>query len=186
MMRVLAVSGSSKSLESMISLIKEAGIEAFPCPSGAQARQRVLDEEWDEVIINYPLSDESGFQLALMIQEETSAECIVLAKGDDSSMIAELNRNGIITVEKPIVRPVFYQAIHLAYSIKKRIERNAEKTRRLERKVEDLKIESKAKCILSLKQGFSEDEGHQFLERMAMNRRITLRQAAEYIIREEG
>lgn len=185
-MRVLAVSGSSKSLESMITLIKEAGIDAFPSPSGAQARQRVLDEEWDEVIINYPLSDESGFELALMIQEETSAECIVLVKSDDPGTIAEFNRNGIITVEKPIVRPIFHQSIHLAYSIKKRMERSAEKTRRLERKVEDLKAESKAKCILSLKHGFSEDEGHKFLERMAMDRRITLRQAAEYIIREEG
>ena len=57
---------------------------------------------------------------------------------------------------------------------------------RLERRIEDMKIESKAKCLLSLRRGMSEDQGHREIEKMAMDNRITLRQAAAMILREES
>ena len=82
-MRVLAVSGSERSLDGLLALIKEGGIDAYACSSGAEARRRVLDEEWDEVVINYPLQDESGAELARMIGEETGAVCIMLSRSEN-------------------------------------------------------------------------------------------------------
>ena len=110
-MRILAVSGGERSLASIESLIKEAGGIPSPALSGSQARQRVLDEEWDEVIINYPLSDESGLELARMIQDETSIQVVMLIRSEDMIMIGdELQKAGVITVEKPIIRPVFIRS----------------------------------------------------------------------------
>ena len=48
-----------------------------------------------------------------------------------------------------------------------------------------MRIESKAKCILARAKGLSEEEGHRYIEKMAMDRRITLRDAACSVIMEE-
>ena len=186
-MRVLAVSGSERSLDGLLALIKEGGIDADSCSSGAEARRRVLDEEWDEVVINYPLSDESGLELARMIQNETSIQVVMLIRSEDMVMIGdELQKAGVITVEKPIIRPVFIQALHLALSIRQRLMLADARIKRLERRIEDMRLESKAKCLLSLRRGMSEEQGHREIEKMAMDMRITLRQAAAMILREES
>ena len=186
-MRVLAVSGGERSLDSIRALLREAGFDSCPASSGAQARQKVLDEEWDVVVINYPLPDESGMALMRMIQQETSAEAVMLVRNEDAMLISgEAGSCGAITVEKPIVRPVFFQAVHLAASIKERLAVPEEKIRRLERQLEDARIESKAKCILSLRYSLSEEEGHRLITKKAMDERITLRQAAMAILREEA
>ena len=180
-MRVLAVSGGERSLASIESLIKEAGGVPYPALSGAQARQR------DEVVINYPLSDESGIELARMIQNETSIQVVMLIRSEDMVMIGdELQKAGVITVEKPIIRPVFIQALHLALSIRQRLMLADARIKRLERRIEDMRLESKAKCLLSLRRGMSEEQGHREIEKMAMDMRITLRQAAAMILREES
>ena len=180
-MRVLAVSSSGKSLSGLISLIKEAGFEAYPCLSGSDARRKILDEEWDEVVINYPLSDESGAELANMIEEESGAVCIILARSENISMIG----SNAITVEKPIIKPLFFQALRLGLSIRERLAVSEKRIRKLESRIEEMRIESKAKCMLSLKKGMSEEEGHRYIEKMAMDNRITLREAAYSIVLEE-
>ncbi len=181
-MRVLAVSGSERSLDGLLALIKEGGIDAYACSSGAEARRRVLDEEWDEVVINYPLQDESGTELARMIGEETGAVCIMLSRSENAAALAS---SGAIIVEKPIVKVVFFQALRLGLSIRHRLEISEKRIRKLEGRIEEMRIESKAKCILARAKGLSEEEGHRYIEKMAMDRRITLRDAACSVIMEE-
>ena len=66
----------------------------------------------------------------------------------------------------------------------KRIKRsNIRKIQELERRIEELRIVSKAKCALALKEGLEEEEAHKRIERTAMDRRISLRDAALFILR---
>lgn len=181
-MRVLAVSGSERSIGGLLTLIKEAGFDASSCLSGSDARRRILDEEWDEIIINYPLLDESGADLARMIEEESGAVCILLARSENVPLLGGL---GAIIVEKPIIKPVFFQAMRLGASIRERLRISEKRMMKLESRIEEMRLESKAKCILSLKKGMSEEEGHRYIEKMAMDNRITLREAAYMIVLEE-
>ena len=180
-MRVLAV-GGERSLPSLVALIHEAGCEAVPVASGAEARRRILDEEWDEVVINYPLPDEQGLDLARMVQEESNAICIMLMRSENLPLAGNL---GAITVEKPLIKPVFFQALHLGMSIRARLSLSEKRIMKLERRIEEMKLESKAKCALSLRLGLTEEEGHRYMETMAMDKRITLRDAAYSILMEE-
>lgn len=60
-MKILAVAGGEKSANALEALIDEKGEHSVTPSIGAStARRMVLDEEWDTVIINYPLSDEPG------------------------------------------------------------------------------------------------------------------------------
>ena len=184
MATILAVSSGERSLESIQALLKEAGFSSTPAHSAAQARRRVLDEEFDAVVVNYPLSDESGIELGRMIMRETSATVIYLIKNDlRLDLGGTLEKEGMLTVEKPILKPVLFQTVHLAVSIKQRLRISEEKIRKLEKRLEELKTVDKAKCALALKRGMTEDEAHKYVEKTAMDLRITLRDAAMHILR---
>ena len=56
------------------------------------------------------------------------------------------------------------------------------KQRTVEDKMAEIRLVNKAKWALIEKKGMSEDEAHKFIEHLAMNQRITRREAAEIIL----
>ena len=186
-MRILTVSAAERSAANIVSLINEAGMSSAVSLSASSARRRILDEEWDTVVINYPLSDESGLELAHMAVSETGTSVVMLMRPETVEELSErLFSDGIIPVEKPVLKAVFRSSLMLAGYLKRIREENLEKTAALERKLSDAKIIGKAKCELALSEGLTEEEAHKRIERTAMDRRISLRDAALQIIRMAG
>ncbi len=186
-MRVLAVAANEKSAESISGLVREAGMECVPVTSAAKARQSVLDQEWFAVVINYPLIDESGMELARMVISETSASVIMIMSAETLSYYgSQLGREGILTVTKPVIKPVFFQTLRLAAALRERLGKMEQELRKMERRIEEMRIVGKAKCLLAANRGMSEEEAHKAVERTAMDMRITLRDAAMSIIRKES
>ena len=184
-MKVLAVSSSERSREVLGGLIADEGASVSLASSSAAARRRILDEEWDAVIISYPLSDEPGMELAHMAAEESDAAVIMLMRAEAAAAYSErLSGDGILTVVKPVLRASLSSALSLAACLRAMKAENLRKIRSLESRIEDLKIISKAKCALALKKGMDEEESHRMIERLAMDRRITLRSAAMLVLRE--
>ena len=113
-MKVLAVSSTEKSLAMLRSLISDAGALPSLASSAAAAKRRILDEDWDSIIINYPLMDEPGIELAHMAATETDAAVIMLMRSDASSLYAKrLSEDGMMVVEKPIMREALCSALSL-------------------------------------------------------------------------
>lgn len=184
-MRILAISSGEKSCNAICTLVRNTGeLDVTPCISGSSARRVVLDEIWDLVIVNYPLGDESGLELGEMILNETDAAVILLVKEDLMSSVGyEAETNGMIVVSKPILAPIFNQAIRLADSSRLRLEKLKNEIKRLEMKIEELKFIDKAKCILIKEMSMDEDASHRYILKSAMDKRISARDAAIAIIR---
>lgn len=183
-MKILAVSATEKSRDSLKFLLEEGGAAVSLSPSASNARRRILDEEWDVIIINYPLQDESGIELAHMAATETEATVIMLLRHEIAEELSEKTAmDGILTVEKPIIRQSLYSALSLSTYLRNIKKENLRKIRELEKRIDELKIVSKAKCALALKEGLDEDEAHKLIEHTAMDRRISLRDAALFILR---
>ncbi len=183
-MRILAVSSTEKSREMLKTLLEEGGVSVSLSPSAAAARRKILDEEWDVIVINYPLQDESGLELAHMAAEETEAAVIVLMRQEAVHQLSgRLAEDGILPVEKPVLRQALISALSLSGYVREIRAAGERKVRDLERRIEELRTVSKAKCALALKKGMEEEEAHKFIERTAMDRRISLRDAALFILR---
>ncbi len=183
-MRILAVAASERSAEALTSLLKEKG-EYFitPCIGAAAARRLALDEEWDTIIINYPLSDEPGIDLAHMITSSTDSAVIMIMKEELIPIFSnDLAKSGILIVSKPVLKPILFQTIRLAETIKERLRAKDLEIKRLEGKLDDARIISKAKCCL-IEKGMKEHEAHKAIERTAMDRRITLRESAVLLLK---
>ena len=99
-------------------------------------------------------------------RDEYTAEDFAKARG----LMEEF---GIAVLPKPISRASFSSALHLLRASHSRLLQMQEQARKLRKQLEELRLVSRAKCILIETGGLTEPEAHAFLEKQAMNRRMT-------------
>lgn len=67
------------------------GVQSQLCRAmaGSEARRALVDGEFDLVLVNTPLPDEFGHELAQLAAGETTAGVILLAKAEIADSVAE-------------------------------------------------------------------------------------------------
>lgn len=185
MENVLIVSSNANASESMTGFLKESfGCNVRTAETGGYARSIVSgNPSWEIVIINTPLSDENGMELAEYITDVTAASCMMLVKAENAGAVSDrADKSDIIVISKPFSRNILYQIIKAVDSAMKRSWSLYEETVRLERKIDEIKLIDKAKFMLMQYKGMTEDEAHSYLEQYAMKNRRKKTIAANEII----
>lgn len=90
---------------------------------------------------------------------------------------------GVITVSKPISKQMFWSALKLAKVAQRRITMANKQNELLKEKLEDLKLVSRAKILLVSYEGMSEEQAHKYIEKYAMNERMSRVEVAQMVIR---
>ena len=93
---------------------------------------------------------------------------------------------GVLTLGKPFSRGMFSQAVGLLLASQAKAQCYRAENEKLRQKLEELRIVSRAKCLLVEYLHLNEEEAHKHLERQAMEERKTRRAVAEEILREYG
>lgn len=170
---ILFVSSAARAQEGIEGIVKRLGYNRVSfVKDGTSARRILLDSEYGMVIINTPLSDEFGDQLASHICQSGYCQVIVLTKAElYDEMEHRLSPLGAMTLARPLSKPVFEQAVRLARATGFKIERLRLENDRLRSKLEELKVVSRAKCILMRKSDIDEDQAHRLIEKQAMDTR---------------
>jgi response regulator NasT len=182
---VLIVSCSDKATEFITELLDAAGyLQIAVSESCAQARRLLLARDFDLLIINAPLKDESGESLARQVASKGSSQ-VMLAVGSEhfDAVSAICEDDGVLTISKPVNRAVFWSALKLAKSAQSRLKRAHAENAKLKQKIEDIRIADRAKCLLISYMGMSEQEAHRYIEKQAMDMRCTKREVAEGILK---
>jgi len=91
--------------------------------------------------------------------------------------------DGVLVVAKPVNRTVFWSALKLAQASGARIARMKDENSKLKQKIEDIRIVDRAKCILISYLNMSEQESHRYIEKQAMDMRLSKRTIAEGILK---
>lgn len=155
--------------------------------SGSEARRLLPEREYELVVIAAPLPDEFGRELAIHTADTTgSGVLLVVSSVQAPELTPELGEYGVAVVPSPMSRQTVTQAVQLLRAGRQRMLRLREENLRLTRRLEDLRLVDRAKCALIQYGGFTEEEAHHAIERRAMDRRLTRRQAAEDILQEYG
>jgi len=112
-----------------------------------------------------------------------SGEVVILVKEEKfSETLIRQAEYGIITVSKPIQPTAFWQALKLAEAIYRRVELLRADNKKLQQKLDDIKLIDRAKLLLISRLNMTEPEAHRYIERQAMDRRQTKREIAAGII----
>ncbi len=153
-------------------------------PTSGEARRMLLERSFDYCIINAPLRDESGEGLSRYIASKGTCQVILVVKAEVYDELSALVEDlGVITISKPINRGLFWSALKLAKAVHKNMRLMQSENSRLVQKIEDIRIIDRAKCILISNMGMSEQEAHKYIEKNAMDMRMTKRAVAEGILR---
>lgn len=134
-------------------------------------------------LINTPLSDEFGDELAREISLNSICQVILVVKKDlYESALLRSQKNGVFLLQKPIVRSVFESAVSFSIASLRRMERISEENAKLSQKIDDIKIVDRAKCVLIEVLRMREQDAHRYIEKQAMDMRQNKRIIAERII----
>jgi len=181
----LIVSGTVKSISLFTEMLGAASFAQITAvQSGAEARQLFLERDFDLVVINAPLRDESGESLSRHVASRNIGQVILVVRSeyyDEVSAVCE--DDGVLTVARPVNRTVFWSALKLAKSAQSRLKRMRTENSRLKQKIEDIRIIDRAKWILVSYLSMSEQEAHRYIEKHAMDTRATKRAVAEGILK---
>ena len=179
-MPALVVAGSKA--EALTALTEKAGLSVTLSDSAADAARLVSEKDFDSVIISAPLAEGSAAQLAEYVSHTSSAAVLLLApEGAVSGKRArELQETGVFVLETPLKKEVFLAVLRAATAGAGRFRR--EKAA-LGFKLEEARAVSRAKALLMSQLNMSEAEAHRFIEREAMNGRVTKAEIAARILR---
>ncbi|NLG53222.1 MAG: response regulator [Clostridiales bacterium] len=182
---VLFVSGSAKSLDAFKELLLKAAFsDIVTVPTAGEAKRIFIEKDFDLCVINAPLKDEFGTELAITISEKLICQVILLVKADLYEEISgKAEDYGVITISKPISRDLLWNAIKLAGASIKRMNLIKDENRKLLQKIEDIKIVDRAKCLLISYLSLTEPEAHRYIEKQAMDMRTSRRAVAEEILK---
>ncbi len=182
--RVLIVSSSDKVFEFLTDLLPPK--EFYPVmrvQSAGEAKRTLLSTDFDLLIINTPLPDDFGMELALDMSHSTMG-ILLLVKNDLLNQVAlKTEECGIFTVAKPNTKQAVYGAIRLLIAMNCRLRDMEKKTLSMQEKMADIRTINRAKWLLIENLSMSEKEAHYYIEKQAMDLRISKREVAETIIR---
>ena len=159
--RALIVSAGANSNEYIAARLSEMGYSRpVIIPSGAEARRRMSESDFELIVVNAPLPDEFGHELCITAVEQTDAGVVFLVKAAQAEqLLAPLNEQGVLLLSKPFTTPLFLQAMHMAAASNHRLQR-----------LEHAHM--------------TEAEAHRYLEKQAMDTRRDRAEVAQEVLEE--
>ncbi|HHW22977.1 MAG TPA: response regulator [Clostridiaceae bacterium] len=181
----LIISCSGKSADCLAGILKEASVTNIATVSSAgEARRQLMEKDFDLCVINTPLPDEFGENIARQITARKLSVVIMIVKSELYEEVSgKVEKDGIITISKPISKPLLWNALKLTSVMHRRINAIKNENRKLIQKIEDIRIIDRAKCILISHLSLTEPEAHRYIEKQAMDMRMTRRKVAEEILK---
>ncbi|MDP4120479.1 MAG: response regulator [Bacillota bacterium] len=181
----LIVSGTEKGAEYFYEILKQNNYnQIFSVGTSEEAQKYFSEHDFDLCIINAPLADEFGDRLAKNIISYSSVQVILVVKEDLFDVVsAKMDSVGVFTVTKPVSRQVLMNTLRLAGTVSNKLKMLNDQNKKLQQKIEDIRLVDRAKCILIEYLKMSEVEAHKYIEKQAMNLRETKRSIAESILK---
>lgn len=185
MEKILIVSPHQESSDALFDIIKPIGFSSYEYTSSCNDARRKLDQaDFDLIIINTPLSDEFGTELALDIAEKTLSAILILVKSDIKEQVEDkVSVTGAFVVGKPINKQVLLQSIPFVLNSKQIIATLREQNRALKQKMDDIKVIERAKYSLIKYLSLDEKQAHRYIQKQAMDLRVSPRVIADNILK---
>ena len=179
------VSGTQKGADFIAELADGAVIcTREHASNGAEARRKLMENDYHIVIVNTPLGDEFGHELAMTAAEKTGTGVVLLVKNElYEELSCRMEDYGVLTVAKPVSKQLFHQSLKLVTASVGICARLAEENRKLRQKLTEQTAVARAKCLLIEFAHMTEEQAHKYIEKQAMDSRLSKAEIAAEIVR---
>ena len=168
---VILVTCSQKTSQSFTAFLP---VERFSpvkaATSAGEAKRTMLDAPSDIVIIDTPLKDDFGIQLALDLSQNEMTGIVLLVKAEQYEHVYyNTVERGVLTISKPMNKSYMLQCLEFLEATKYKLALMKRKSETLEKKMEDISLVNRAKLLLIEKYKMSEADAHRYIEKSAMD-----------------
>lgn len=151
--------------------------------SAAQAEIMCRDNEFDLVIMNLPLAERSGDAFAVRLLEETESGVILCVSAElEERYELSMGSRGAFILPKPLNKLLFRKAVGFMQASLVRMKDVRTQNRRLQQKLDETRIINRAKYVLMEYLSMTESQAHRYLEKQAMDLRLTRLEVARNLL----
>ncbi len=174
----LIISPNEDSISTIENMIKDnVSGHIITANSGNEARRIISQNYPDLVVIDAPLPDEFGQELAITLSEFTNV--ILICRNDIYENISASLHTEIAVISRPFTQEDFRNAFERFPEING-IKRESND---ILNRIDEMRLINRAKCTLIEYLKFTEPQAHRYIEKQAMNNRQTRREVAEKILK---
>ena len=150
----------------------------------SSAKRAVAERNFDFVIINSPLPDDTGVRFAIDTVSSYNTVVLFLARTEQyPDSFDKLVPHGVFLLQKPISKALFQTASGWMISARENIRKTEKKTLSIEEKTNEIRLVNRAKWLLITELKMTEPDAHRYIEKQAMDRCVPKLQIAEEIIK---
>ena len=182
---VLVISSSENFNTALESLLPVSHFHPVRYAGSISAGKRLANQRnFDMVIINSPLPDDTGNGFAVDISSAASTVVLFILRSDILENLRDkFIEAGVFALSKPLSSQMFTQALEWLMSARERLRKAETKTLSIEEKMAEIRMVNRAKWLLITELKMEEPQAHRFIEKQAMDRCISKREVAEEIIK---
>lgn len=148
----------------------------------AQAREAL--PSCDIIYINLPLEGQDALRFLAELTKLSRLAVVVLARENQLDALEKaLEDTQVFILGKPTNKAIIAASVNAAYSLARRMARAHEREEALKRKLDDIKLLDRAKYCLMSYLGMTEPQAHRYIQKQAMDSRITPREVSEEILK---
>lgn len=182
--RVLVAGANDKVYDLFRELLPQDTYEPpLRAASAGEAKRMLLNTTVDLVILNAPLRDEFGTQLALQLVEDNIGVLLLVPGECYDEVCYKVEDEGVLTLRKPASQAGILSAIKLLTAMRARLLKLEKRNQALQEKMQDIRTVNRAKWLLIEQLHLTENEAHYHIEKKSMDLRQSRREVAEAIIR---
>ncbi|MSN25266.1 MAG: response regulator [Geobacter sp.] len=169
-------------------MLAELGFEEIlECGDGKRAVETALASFPDMAILDVSMPEMDGITAAGEIKKKLKIPIMLLTNAFDGKTAKRAAECGIAAfLTKPLRKQDLLPAIEMALSHAEEVENLKEQIDDLRETIDNRKIIEKAKGILMEKNRMNEADAYRAMQKLAMDKRKSLRQVADIILKEES
>ena len=153
--------------------------------SAAAARRCILERYYSTIVVNAPLPDETGVELAVDAARECNASVLLVVPDDIyEDTLDRVTDYGILVLAKPFPLTRIRHAMRFLTAQQTRLKEAERKVLAAEEKVREIRLVDKAKFLLIERSHMSEDEAHRYIGKQAMDHGVSRKRIAQRILDE--
>lgn len=184
MKRVLIVSKSSENGEALSNYFDKKIYEAVDLAcSSEQAKNKTAVYDYDIIVINTPISDESGIMLSEYLAKNTSSCILLIIKKELYDNVTNIVCDfGVLTIERPIRKQELETKLRFMAANYARFNTIKQENEKLKSKVDEMKLINRAKAVLIKYLSISEEQAYRYIAKQSMDMRIPKSEVAKQIL----
>ncbi|WP_279384293.1 ANTAR domain-containing response regulator [Geotalea toluenoxydans] len=168
--------------------LKDLGFaEIIECSDGEAAVASALSRLPDIAILDVSMPKMDGISAAKAIRKKLKVPILLLTACMDQQTVAKAKEAGVAAfLTKPFRDQDLWPALELAFAHAHEMDELREQVEDLKETIESRKVIERAKGVLMRSQGLTEPEAFRKMQKLAMDKRKSLRQIADAILLTES